>query len=188
MLSAHISSRILSVFIASYPHGKTHQEGNEAAKKTKSISLISYQEATIGRVNERILNCPRISGSSSGPSVSDWLTDWAADIKHYWISAKTWTAGFWNLIQLMKATLKIGGGSASNVSNLWAEMNLFFLFLTGHWSISPAIKEKRPWTEIKEDPTKSKTFKYVSGSSNLSPRWNLNLTYNRIQREITPWF
>lgn len=30
MLSAHISSRILSVFMASYLHGKTHQGGNEA--------------------------------------------------------------------------------------------------------------------------------------------------------------
>ena len=54
--------------MASYPPGKTHQEGNEAdweEKKSRSISLISYQQATMGKVNEQILNCFNISSSGA---------------------------------------------------------------------------------------------------------------------------
>lgn len=46
--------------------------------------------------------------------------------------AKTCTAGFGNLILLMKAAAK---KRASDVSNLWAEINLGFL-LSGQRSIS----------------------------------------------------
>lgn len=157
MLSAHISSRILNVFMASYPHGKTHKKGNEAEgeeeKKniTRHISLISYQQAE--NVQSQWTNPKQFHFWAAMELISSdssvCLADLAADIKHYWIFPKTWAAGFWNLIRLMKAVLEIGGGGcrgggevmggggASNVSNLRAEMNLV---LSGHRSISTAEK------------------------------------------------
>lgn len=149
MLCAHISLRILSVFIASYPHGKhiRMEMKPTEAKKTKHISPYFLSTGDNGQsqwTNPKLLQYEQQWSSSAQIPVC--LTDWAPHIKHYWIFAKTWTAGFWNLIQLMKAALKNWGGSASNVSNLWAEMNLV---LSGHRSISTAISEKGPWTEIK---------------------------------------
>lgn len=168
MLSAHISSRILSVFMPSYPHGKTHQEGNEAdwgGRKNEEYFPYFLSTGDNGQsqwTNPKLLQYKRQWSSSAQILVC--LCDWAADIKHYWIFPKTWTARFWNLIQLMKAALEIGGGSASNVSNLWAEMNLV---LSGHRSISMAIREnglelKSKHQRGSQSLTESTTLKYIS--------------------------
>lgn len=142
MLSAHISSRILSVFMASYPHGKTHQEGNEAdwgggKKEVYFPYFLSTGDNWRSQwTNPKLLHFEQ--QWSSSVLILVCMTDWAADIKHYWMFPKTWTAGFLKFDTADETCAENWEGSASNVSHLWAEMNLV---LSGHQSISMAIRE-----------------------------------------------
>lgn len=90
---------------------------------------------------------------SSASSVC--LTGWAADIKHYWIFAKTWAAGFWNLIQLMKAVLK----------KLWGEG--FKCFKSLGWNESGFIRSPKHFMAIREKGLELKS-KHQSGSQSLA--------------------
>lgn len=55
------------------PHGKTHHEENETnwgwnkkkKEEERTISLISYQQTTMDRVNERFLNCFHMSSGEA---------------------------------------------------------------------------------------------------------------------------
>lgn len=112
MVSAHISSRIRSIFMASYPHWKTHQGGWSPLREEKNKYFPYFLSTGDNRqsqwTNSKPFHFERQWGSSAQIPVC--LIDWAADIKHYWIFPKTWTVGFWNLTQLMKAALKFGRG------------------------------------------------------------------------------
>lgn len=115
MLSAHISSRMLSLFISSYPpHRKKKKHISKEMKATEGGKIR-------GVLPLFLINCRQWEEPiNKSLTVSLWAgvgalqlrveCVWAADIKHYWIFPKTWTARIWNLIQLMKAVLKIGVG------------------------------------------------------------------------------
>lgn len=96
MLSAHISSRMLSLFIASYPHGKTHWEANEANWGVKKMQYFPYFFLT-GNDGQSQWTNPKLFHSevqwSSSAQISVCLAELAADIKDYWIFPKPSTVG-----------------------------------------------------------------------------------------------
>lgn len=146
MLSAHISSRMLSLFMASYPHGKTHQGANEAnwgVKKKKNQPYFSYFFLT-GNDGKSQWTDPKLFHSetqwSSSAQISVCLAELAADIKDYWIFPKTSTVGVFEIWHGRWKAPGKRGGSASNVSSLRVEMNLV---LSGQRRISKAVKENR---------------------------------------------
>lgn len=91
-------------------HIRREMKPTEVGGKKRSISPYFLSTGDNGQSQWTNPKLPQYEQQwSSSARIPACLTDWAADIKHYWIFPKTWTAGFWNLIQMMKAVLKIGG-------------------------------------------------------------------------------
>lgn len=141
------------------PHGKTHHEENETnwgwnkKKKRRRKDYFSYFLSTDDNGQSQ-WTIPKLlpyeQRWSSSAQIPACLTDWAADIKQYWIFAETWAAGFfWNWIQLMKSASKIGGEvlemfHISGLKWIW----FYQVTVAFPWQ-SEKKKERRPWTEIK---------------------------------------
>lgn len=125
MLSAHISSRILSVFVAFYIHNDhimKHMKPTEGNRK----SYFLWKGDNGHQSPWTFLNF-----FNMGPAKQQiWhaIESLQIPVRH---GCEIWYS-WWKLC------LK----EASNVLNLWAEMNLFFSFLLGQRSISMAILEK----------------------------------------------
>lgn len=103
---------------------------------------------------------------SSPAQILVCMTDWAADIKHYWIFPKTWTVGFWNLIQLMKPVLKIGREVPQMFQISGLKWILFYQVTKAFpWqSEKQALNWNQSIKEVHRALPKSRTSEYISQS------------------------
>lgn len=150
MLSAHISSRILSVFMASYPHGKTHQEGNEAdwwEKKKKKKKYFPYFLSTVHNGQSQWTN----------PKLLQYEQQWSSSAQ---IPVCLTEQQILNIIE----SLQRPGLQGFEIWYSWWKLHwklggkCFKCFKSLGWNESGFIRSpkhfhgnqlKRPWTEIK---------------------------------------
>lgn len=129
--------------------------------KTRSISLISYQQATMGRVNEQILNCFTLS--SSGALQLRFQCVWLTEQQILNIIEsfqRPGLQGFEMWYSWWKLCWKLGGKCFKCFRSLgWNESGFIRSLKHFHGN-----QRNRPWTEIKAskritEPYQEQNFK-----------------------------